>query len=115
MLELRCQIPVDGCRTAAILPDVWREKMISISRRLFEKRCRDDSVTLAGLSQKEYDAFFKARIPYSGATETQVDLSGDAPFIATFFYCLNDALRVLKWNHPRVTLTPALQWFVTRR
>lgn len=58
------------------------------------------AVVLADLTPDEYDSFFEADIPYSGATGREAY----APYIATFAHSLPDALYYLGWQHVRLEI-----------
>jgi hypothetical protein len=85
--------------------------------RLMWQRCKNDSLILANLTQKEYRRFQNARLMYSGSTGENANpklYNGIAPYIATFLFNLKKVKKALRWKHPRLNLR-GNQWILKRR
>jgi hypothetical protein len=85
-----------------------------VTKKMLEKRCKTDSLLLIHLTPAEYERFEKSSIPYSGSTGKYAnpeDYGGIAPYIATFFYCLPRAIKVLGWKRTNLRFE-GVNWFL---
>ena len=74
------------------------------------------SLILANLTEKEYARFMKSKVGYSGATGAYAlpdHYDGLAPYIASFLWEAEPALRALRWRNFSVSAS-SHQWIVRK-
>jgi hypothetical protein len=89
---------------------------MAVLHREIEMREENLSVILANLKPKEYKRFLAASIGYSGATGVDASperYGGLAPYIATSYSGLRQALRAMRWRRFTVTVH-AGQWIIQK-